>query len=169
MQKACLVGAFVLLVTISTQAQEFSSRVEFTTGFSYLRFDSSPFSTQSTNFVGWQFSGEYKFKSWLGGTADFMGQSGASTFSPAIHTFLFGPRVALPRRISPFAHFLIGGAHFDGRAANTSFGTALGCGFNWKYSNRLSWRPIQVDYLATRFFHSTQNNARISTGVVFRF
>jgi outer membrane immunogenic protein len=50
----------------------------------------------------------------------------------------------------------------------------VGGGVDVKISRRFSIRPAQVDYLLTRFNEfgtgaQTQNNLRVSTGVVFHF
>jgi hypothetical protein len=161
-----LLGLF-FLISLSAHAQGLSDKVELFGGYSYLRFDSSP----QVNLNGWELSGQYKFTDWLGGVADFSGDYG-SPFgtSTSLHTFLFGPQISWPARVSPFAHVLFGGAHFDGGGvSDTAFATAIGGGIDTKITHGISWRIIQGDYLLTRFGSQTQNNARISTGIVFRF
>jgi hypothetical protein len=154
----------ILLASLSARAQD---TVEVFGGYSYERFNSSP----NVNFNGWELSGQYKFSSWLGGVADFDGHYGSiSGVSSSVHTFLFGPQVSFPARVSPFAHVLIGGGHFSGGgASDTSFALAIGGGIDAKVGHGLFWRIIQGDYLMTQFFNNTQNNGRISTGIVFRF
>ena len=51
---------------------------------------------------------------------------------------------------------------------DTSFADAFGGGFDYRLFRPLAWR-LQGDYVQTRFFGETQNNVRISTGIVFRF
>ncbi|HEX2712173.1 MAG TPA: hypothetical protein VHM88_08125, partial [Candidatus Acidoferrales bacterium] len=63
----------------------------------------------------------------------------------------------------------VGAAHFSGGASDTSLSAAIGAGIDWRIARRVSWRVFQGDYLVTRFFGATQHNARISTGIVFRF
>jgi hypothetical protein len=46
---------------------------------------------------------------------------------------------------------------------------AIGGGMDYEIKQGMSWRIIQGDYLLTRFFSQTQNNGRLSTGVIFRF
>jgi len=53
--------------------------------------------------------------------------------------------------------------------SDTAFAAAVGGGLDVKLSKSFALRVIQVDYLLTRFEHQTQNNVRISTGIVFRF
>lgn len=45
---------------------------------------------------------------------------------------------------------------------------AFGGGFDVKASPQLAIRLIQADYALTRFSSTTQNNIRISAGIVFR-
>jgi hypothetical protein len=158
-----LLGLF-FLVSLSAHAQD---KVELFGGYSYQRFNSSP----NVNLNGWELSGQYKVNSWLGGVADFDGHYGSiAGVSSSVHSFLFGPQVSFPARVSPFAHVLFGGAHFSGGgASDTSFSTAIGGGIDAKVGHGLSWRIIQGDYVMTQFFNNTQNNGRLSTGIVFRF
>jgi hypothetical protein len=160
---------FLLLGTIAiiastAQAQD---KVELFGGYSYMRFESSP----SVNTNGWEISGEYKFAGPVGAVADFDGHYG-SPFgaSMGVHTFLVGPQVSWPARISPFAHVLIGGGHISvGGASDTSFAAAIGGGIDARLVHSIYWRVIQGDWLHTSFFGGGQGNARISTGIVVRF
>jgi hypothetical protein len=139
-------------------------KVEIYGGYSYFHLDNAP---GTSNLNGWLLSGQYKFAPWLGGVAEFGGDYGGGQ---NVHTFLFGPQVSFPARISPFVHVLIGGAHFSAPGfGDTSFSTALGGGFDMRVAPAISWRIFQGDYLLTRFGGSTQDNARLSTGIVIRF
>lgn len=95
----------------------------------------------------------------------------------SIQTYLFGPQVSVSLgKFGPFAHFLFGAAHLsdDVPAAvnfsnsDTSFSYGLGGGLDYRLSHLISWR-VQADALRTRFFGATQNDLRISTGVVLHF
>jgi hypothetical protein len=46
---------------------------------------------------------------------------------------------------------------------------AAGGGLDWNATTHIGIRVIQAEYVMTRFGGDTQNNARISTGVVFRW
>jgi hypothetical protein len=99
--------------------------------------------------------------------AEFGGDYGGGQ---SLETYMFGPQVSFPARISPFAQFLVGGAHYDAPGyGQTSFATSLGFGINAKILPAISWRIVEGDWLTTRFGGTTQNNARISTGIVFQF
>jgi opacity protein-like surface antigen len=160
---ALLLGVF-FLVSISAKAQD---KVELFGGYSYLRLDNSP----SFNLNGWEFSGQYKFTDWLGAVTDFDGHYG-SPFGPsvAVHTFLVGPQVSFPARVSPFAHVLIGGGHaYSGGITDNSFAMAVGGGIDTRLTHGIFWRIFQADYHMTNFFGTRQDNARVSTGIVFHF
>lgn len=139
----------------------------------------------SPNLNGWEGSVAYKFADSAGVVADFGGAYGslpASLGGGSMHTntYLFGPQVSFPARISPFAHVLLGVAHeslasgvsggfaFPGRSGN-AFTMALGGGIDVKVLPAIWARLIQVDYLGSHFPSSLQNQARISAGVVFHF
>jgi opacity protein-like surface antigen len=131
------------------------------------------------NLNGWELSGTYNPLKWLGATADFSGHYGTLEGSSVhVQTYLFGPQVHLPGPVSPFAHVLFGGAHETIGASGTipvipfsgnAFAVAVGAGIDIKVVSFVSFRPIQLDYLVTRFGSSTQNQPRASAGVVFHF
>jgi hypothetical protein len=159
-----LLGLF-FLVSISAYAQGLENKVELFGGYSFLRFDNSP----SFNQNGWELSGQYKFKDWLGAVADFSGDYGSSTHT---YYYLFGPQVSWPARVSPFGHVLIGGADVgftNGGPSDSSFAAAIGGGIDAKITGPLHWRIIQGDWIHSSVFGTGQNNARISTGIVIKF
>lgn len=154
---------FLVSLAAGTRASA-QDKIQIYGGYSYFHLDNAP---GTSNLNGWLLSGQYKFAPWLGGVAEFGGDYGGGQ---SVHTFLFGPQVSFPARVSPFFHVLIGGAHFSAPGfGDTSFSTAIGGGFDMKVAPAISWRIIQGDYLLTRFGGSTQDNARISTGIVLRF
>ncbi len=153
-----------LAVGKCANAQDTGDKVQVYGGYSYFHLDNAP---GTSNLNGWILSGQYKFNSWLGAAGEFAGDYGGSQ---SVHTFLFGPQVSFPARISPFAHVLIGGAHFNAPGyGDTSFAAELGGGFDAKIAPALSWRIFEGDYLLTRFGGTTENNAKFSTGIVIRF
>jgi hypothetical protein len=150
----------IFLVSLTAQAQD---KVELFGGYSYERFRSSP----SRNLSGWEISGQNKFAGFLGGLADVDAHYGSQVRSTS---FMIGPQVSFPFRISPFVHVLVGIGHIRaGGISDNSFSTALGAGIDMKLVPTISWRVIQADDVVTRYFGGTQHNARISTGIIFRF
>jgi opacity protein-like surface antigen len=159
-------------------------------GYSYYNTDLSSIDRANTN--GFEASFEGKVIPFLGFVADFdshygsqnfpicpvvpagTGGGGCSSFNANVteYNFLFGPRVSVSvGKLRPFAEALFGGAHVNvnnGVGSDTSFATALGGGLDYKIIRPIAWR-FQGDYVQTRFFGTTQNNIRLSTGVVLRF
>ena len=136
------------------------------------------FTNPRTNMNGWEFSGAYRLFPALSAVADFSGHYGSTTGNNVrVQTYLFGPQIALPARVSPFAHVLLGGAHesFSNQTCcfvgtnDSSFAMAVGAGIDAKIAPFLSWRILQGDYLVTKFHGGTQNQGRLSTGLVIRF
>jgi hypothetical protein len=141
--------------------------------------------TANPNLNGWEGSLEYKFTDSVGFLGDLGGSYGAlsSSFGKAsshINIYLVGPQIALPARVSPFAHVLIGVAHqstdsgagmgyfFPAHSGN-AFAAALGGGLDVKATPLVWVRLIQVDYLPSNFFPNLHNQARVSAGVVLHF
>ena len=136
--------------------------------------------TQNLNLNGWEISGAYKILGPLALAADFSNTSGSfQRADTRLKTYLFGPQLRFPGPISPFAHFLIGGAHesigtgvgplITSGPTQNAFATTLGGGIDLKVLPLISLRPIQIDYLLTHFNSKTQNQPRISAGIVLRF
>lgn len=185
MQKIGLVAIILMMFAGAANAQiPTSGNVFF--GYSYYNTDLSSINRANTN--GWEASVEGKLIPWVGIVADFDSHYGSQNFvgtcpglgvgCGTIHAgfternFIFGPRVSVSiGKIRPFAEALFGGAHVsvnNGGGSDTSFATALGGGLDYKIIRPVAWR-FQGDYVQTRFFGATQNNVRLSTGIVLRF
>lgn len=178
MQKRIALGFALLMMTAAGFAQIPSSGNVFV-GYSFNRADTGL--SERANLNGWEGSVEAKVIPYLGIVADFSGQYGKLRLPfegvderERLQSYLFGPRVSFSTgNVRPFAHLLIGGAHFRGSdsgflTSDTSFASAIGGGFDVHLAPRVSWR-VQADALQTHFFHEQQNNARISTGLVLKF
>jgi opacity protein-like surface antigen len=115
----------------------------------------------------------------------------ATTASGNLFTYNVGPTVKFHRgHIQPFVEALFGGAHsnFYGNVfhncvgcviskspSNNAFDFIIGGGIDIRVSERVAFRPAEVDYLLTRFGNNftqgnnNQSNFRYQAGVVFRF
>lgn len=152
--------------------------------------------TVTSNINGGSGSLAYNVNNWFGMVADF-GGSGISTFhasgvgdldvSSTLLTYLFGPRISYRKNktFTPFAQVLVGGAHITDVSthgvtiakAENGFAMTAGGGLDWNVNKRFAVRLAQVEYLLTRFTDpfsltgasGTQNNVRVSAGVVIRF
>ena len=166
-RRLSLLLALMFAVSLSVHAQGLGDKLELYGGYSFTRFASSP----SVNLNGWDLSGQYKFNGLLGIVADVGGAYGkVAGVSSSVYTYLFGPQVSFPARVSPFAHVLVGGSHFSGGGfTSKGFAVGVGVGIDTHIHNRLFWRIIQIDYLPTHLGGNTQNSARLSTGVVLHF
>ena len=184
-------------VAVSAKAQD---KVELFGGYSYLRASvqvgqfgplgpgtpcppncgTPPTIPQQANLNAWELSLQYKPIPFLGAVADFGGNYGTLDGARTrVHTFLVGPQVSLPAKVSPFAHILVGGAResqdtrtnfaFFTLGTSTSVAAAAGVGVDFKVLPFVSVRLFQIDYVRTRLHAATQNQPRVSAGVVFHF
>ncbi|MGH9497800.1 MAG: hypothetical protein ACRD3L_01535 [Terriglobales bacterium] len=173
---------FIVLTTFSV-AQVPNGNVFV--GYSYMSAD---LPGGRSNLNGWNASVEGKILPLLGLVADFSGHygsqnpqfgicpGGAFGVSCSVHeeNYLFGPRLGISiGKFRPFVHGLIGASHINESASgltgsDTSFADALGGGIDYHLIPLIGWR-LQVDALQTRFFGTTQDNVRISTGITLHF
>jgi hypothetical protein len=180
---SCLVLLGVL--GLSTKAQELP-KIDASVSYSYLRANPATSGVNGFNLNGGSASAAYNFRDWLSAEGDFggyyVGSVNGVNVDNHVYTYLFGPRFTYRgwKRVSPFAHVLFGGAQsgadvFATSNSHTAFATAFGAGIDWNVRDRFSIRPLQFDYLLTHFpevtngNNLTQNNLRVSTGIVFHF
>ena len=177
--------ALVIVFGLGTQAQELP-KIDASVSYSYLRANPATSGVGGFNLNGGSASASYNFRDWLGGVADLgsyhVGSANGVNVDNHVTTYLFGPRFTYrnSRRITPFAHVLLGTARtgsgiFATSRSHTELATAFGAGVDWNVRDRFSIRPLQFDYLLTHFPEvtngntQTQNNLRVSTGIVFHF
>jgi hypothetical protein len=188
----CAFVCAAFLFAIPSHAQ----KIELSGGYSFVRapvtFSQTPqgtcvitgcpttTTTAKLNLNGWEVGGAYRVLGPLALAADYSDTSGSfHGTQPHLRTYLFGPQLRFPGPISPFAHFLVGGAHESTSAAfgvvttsgptQSAFATVLGGGLDLKVLPFFSVRPVQLDYLLTHFNSKTQNQFRYSAGIVLRF
>ena len=151
-------------------------RAEAFLGYSYLRVSESGV---SANLNGGSGNIAFNVNDWFGLVADVggyhLGSVAGTPVDANLFTYLFGPRISFRRneRVTPFLQALFGGAHasasaFGGSGSEHAFAWSGGGGLDVRLGRVLAWRLVQAEYLMSRFGGSTQNNARISTGIVFR-
>jgi hypothetical protein len=118
----------------------------------------------------------------------------AGTFNSQgnMFTYLFGPVVKLPlSRITPFGELLFGGSNSNGYAnlskaiiagggtisasgTQHPFTMAFGGGLDVHINHNFSIRPIELDWIVTRYTNpftntNNQNSFRYTAGFVYRF
>jgi opacity protein-like surface antigen len=148
----------------------------------------------------------YNLSSLIGIAADlggckYFGQTLPQEISTKIDgtgfTFLFGPRLTFRSKspFQPFAELNFGGMRISLSCANnpsdctnlvgtgsyskTAFAMTVGGGFDIKLSKKFSLRPVQAEYLYTRFgndcnlnvctFNNNQNSFRLKSGIVINW
>ena len=178
-----------LLLGASLAAAQVPTSGNIFVGYSYENTDWSGINSglSRPNLNGWAASLEGKVFPHLGIVADFADHYGSQSFTTLTSrgpirinvtghqwSLLFGPRLSIPvGNLTPFGEVMIGLAHISNGGTfpgptNTSFATALGGGVDYRLIKFFALR-LQVDYLQTRFYSTTQNNLRLSPGLVLRF
>jgi hypothetical protein len=164
---------FLLLIvgSLPSAAQDVP-RIEVFGGYSYLRFDSRSFGfAGSSNLNGYNLAPAFNIFHGFGVVGELSGQYGSHL---NLRDVAVGPQILYPRNnLIFFAHVMYGDARTHVSVGNGPGDTArvivAGAGADLHYSSRLSIRVVQVDYLRTSLFHGTQNNFRISTGLVYHW
>jgi hypothetical protein len=179
----CVV-AVVLMSLATLSAAQSTDRVEVFGGFSYIRPDFTD--SVSGGVPGWNVSASVRLFRYLRVVGDFSGFSpsgpnpcagcGGGPFA-SYHTFMGGPQVSMRfGPIKPFARFLLGDTKGSLTHADEQFGgdfshftAGVGGGVDLGLNRWIAVR-VQADWLhIAQQFSSTNNMARVSTGMVFRF
>lgn len=168
MKKVLVVTALLLLCSLGSWAQN-DPQFDLFGGYSYLH--SGPgMGLSSADANGWEASATYNWNRWLALKADI---DGHYCCDQTMHNFLFGPQINLlhGKKVQPFVHGLVGVSHgtSTGGFSDNVFAYAVGGGFDYKWTDRISIRIVQADYLGTRYGGETQHNLRLSAGIVFHF
>jgi Outer membrane protein beta-barrel domain len=186
-----LFPALIILTLVS--APKAYSQVELYGGYSHLNLGGTP-STIGSSSNGWEGDAYLHLLGPWGVEADYSNHYGASPQVPlngGIYyvpgfTELYGPRFTLSLfRAHPFVHALFGTVHGVGAetigapctpqgcpfatVSENAVGMAFGGGLNVKATQHVWLRLVQVDYVRAQFTNNTQNDFRISAGLVFRF
>lgn len=182
MRKAGLLLGMVLLFGLTAAAQETTPKAEAFFGYSYVRGRPATSNAPNVNLHGGSASLAFNPTGTFGIVGDFggyrVGSVNGVSVDSNLYTYLFGPRLSYRRKVTPYVQALFGGAHLTGSAlgassSSNSFAMALGGGLDVHATNHLAIRLGQAEYLLTRFQEVgprvTQNNLRISSGVVFRW
>jgi hypothetical protein len=145
---------------------------DFFAGYSYLNGDVGSGDSQSFN--GWEVSTastgpNRHFSVEFDGSGYYTHSFGG--LSASDYGFLAGPRA----NFGPaFTHALFGcsllGSGAGAASADVSFANAVGGGFQSKpYAGGRFALRVSADYVMTRHFGVSQNNLRVSSGIVFLF
>jgi opacity protein-like surface antigen len=188
--RTIILGAMVTM-GISAYAQETTTPViETGLDYSFTRINPGGNLTSYTANGGSGFV-EFNLNRVVGLVADlganYAGAVNGYPLDNTTFTYLFGPRFNWRKsRLTPYVQFLVGGARFsnayDPAAASPLLGTsentfaaALGGGVDFRLTDHIAIKPIQLEYFMTQLpssfanVNQVQNNLRYSAGVVFRF
>jgi outer membrane protein OmpA-like peptidoglycan-associated protein/opacity protein-like surface antigen len=133
--------------------------------------------------IGDYTNSEVRFQGALGATVDVDNADGGAL------SYLFGPRYSFRQhdRFTPFAQVLFGGVHAGAVVLSNcnlnctllpdqnAFAMTAGGGLDINVRRHLAIRVIQAEYMMTGFQNyntgesATQNDMRLSAGIVFRF
>jgi opacity protein-like surface antigen len=180
MRKLFVLAALLVFVSGVALAQD-HPKAELFGGYSYARINPGS-GVKGINLpAGWHASVAGNINNWFGIAGDISGNYGNPTIlgvkvNTKLHTYTFGPRISYRKneKVTPFAHALFGGANVKGSAfgvgaSDSGFAMTLGGGVDAKINDNFAFRVAQFDYLMTRIQKDTQNNFRLSTGIVIRF
>jgi len=165
------------------KAQEIESpKIELYGGYDYVRYNANsrvnglpPSESFGANGITGQAA--YNPDSWFGIVGELSGYSLARTGRNTTYqvSYLLGPRVSLRHHIiTPFAQALFGGVWAaDGVVLGpvTAFGMTAGGGVDLQVSRFFAIRPVQTEYLMTKFpdgANNRQSNFRYGAGIVLR-
>lgn len=179
-------------------------KVEVPVGFSMVNVHPDFSKITSFNLFGGGGQFDVNFGPYLGIKADFMGYTQSSSLTTQLHnlgytgnvngnvfTYMFGPQIKKHTGVfQPFGEVLVGAAHSNlyatlynannggaatGSSNNNAFAFATGGGLDLRITRHISARPVEVDYLLTRFgvngtsYTGSQNNFRYFAGIDLTF
>lgn len=189
MRKISWLGGFLLLVLFSPSPLEAQTLGQIFGGYSYVRTDVPVVSLAGVSFLcvppsclvpsgttsiqtnGWEVAAALRTGPLLRVAADFSGHySSFGGLKVNTLSYMFGPELASPARVSPFIHAFVGqGRRTEGAFTQTSLATALGGGVDVKAAPFVKIRLFQIDYFRTAFDGQTQRRPRLSAGIVLSF
>ena len=169
----------LLAFGVAANAEEASTpQYEVGLNYSWLHVNSANYDYQKTGNGGSGYF-EYNLSNMVGLVADFGGYANTRKgIDDKLLTYMFGPRFNWRhKRLTPYVQFLFGGAYAwsgPNSATQNAFATAAGGGLDYRFSNHITIKPIQVEYVKTQInsangFGSHQNDVRYSGGAVFTF
>jgi hypothetical protein len=201
MKKAALL-CIAFLLGVTAWAQDVPT-VEIPIGFSFINVHPNLAPITSFNVFGGGGQVDFNFGNYFGIKADLMGYTQGSglrlsqdgqflgNVNGNLFTYMFGPQIKKHTGVfQPFGEALFGAAHtnlygnicrlesgcLSGSGDNNGFAMAFGGGLDIKLSKHFALRPVEVDYLYTRFnanhianYTASQNNFRYMGGLNFMF
>jgi hypothetical protein len=149
-------------------------------GFSYASADFNGLVPRQ-NMIGFESSSAVAFKKWTNVKLSAEGSASGfydtqNTYWASLHNYTFAGGLRVDNG-PVFVHYLVGVSHltasstaYEVSASQNALAMVIGGGFQFKVAGPLAFRT-SVDYIMTRhdvFAPDTQNNFRVSAGLVFR-
>jgi len=179
-----VLGVFLASSAVLSAEEVVTPKYEVGLNYSWLHVNSANYDYQRTGNGGSGYF-EYNLNRMIGLVGDFGGYANTRRgIDDKALTYLFGPRFNWRHsRLNPYVQFLFGGAYAwsgPNNQTQNAFATAAGGGLDYRLNDRISIKPIQVEYVMTQFdsaqlggsntpFGGHQNDIRYSAGVVFQF
>ena len=134
-------------------------------GYAFVRFQSSLFNASMN---GLDTTVSYYLRDHLAVEGNV-----TAAFSEDARYLFYGGGVKISkgnRKLQPFAHALVGGAHIFPRAAtgNNGFAFRVGGGVETRLQQQL-WLRIEGDYVRSQLYSSGQNNFQAVASINYRF
>lgn len=185
MRKFLCLAAFVALCAAPSLAQQ-TPKFELSADAAFNRFDTPP--GYYLDMPGGSLSGNYTVFRWLSAKLELSGEYGHRSLvgNTVTAQALAGPQF-FPfhhHKITPWGEFLFGEGYyrnqipaFGGFPSQTisgySFTYQAGLGLDWRIKSHWDVRPIEFDYVSSKFFASAPNQVRqskyrVGVGVVYR-
>jgi hypothetical protein len=204
MKKSLVLFAVALMCTMAAVAQDVP-KFEVPLGFSFVNVHPDLNPITSFNIFGGGGGFVYNVTPWIGIKADFQGYTQGSGVKQKlidngytvsgnvqgnVFTYMFGPQIKKHSgKFQPFGQALFGAAHSNAygniydsingltsaSSNNNAFAMEFGGGFDYAITPHFQIRPVEVDYLYTRFgingtsYTGAQNNFKYFAGVNFTF
>ena len=176
----------VVLVPLAVAVAGDEPRLEAFGGYSWLStslLQDTSFLEQRTGLSGWNSSLTWNITHNLGFVAEasgFLGSPGEdnNTVRARYYSFLIGPKITHHNhtdKVEVFVHQLFGFSHATLNSAaprsltTSGFSVAAGFGMDFVVRKHLALRPVQVDYVMSQLAPHSQNQFRVSAGVILRW
>src|ERR1700712_1033976 len=177
-----LSGALHAQATPIRLAQGEVSRLEFGANYNYFRANAPPGQCGCFGLNGGSATVVLNITPAWSGLADiavaFANNVGNTKQNIMTINYLFGPRYTkrTSSRFVPYGEVLLGGAkedvNFQFTINRNSFGVLAGGGVTTAIKRKFALTIVEVDYVHTRIpnaKNNSQNNIRVSTGIIYRF
>jgi hypothetical protein len=185
MKKFLCLFAFAALAAAPALAQQ-TPKIELSLDPAFNRYETPP--GYYLDMFGGEGSANYTVFRWLSGKFELSGEYGHRAYVGSTGTYnaLVGPQF-FPfhhHKITPWGEFLLGEGYYrnaipafggfpSATIAGFSFTWEGGLGLDWRIKTRWDVRPIEFDYVSSKFLPGQpnqvrQSNYRAAIGVVYR-